>query len=231
MNLLILASAPVLIIAFYIYVRDKYEKEPLVFLLKALVAGMIIVLPVIYIEKYLSGFKDSFSGLFKPAYNAFIIAAVTEELFKYLAFIILIYNNKNFNEKFDGIVYAVFISLGFALVENIIYVTGYGFQAGYIRAFTAVPGHALFGVIMGYHLGLAKFYPDERIKQFILALIFPILLHGIYDFILMSGKSWLLIFFIPFLIYLWLNGFRKIRDLSNRSIYRISLWKKKSIKK
>ena len=96
-----------------------------------------------------------------------------------------------------------------------------GTGVGLARAFTAVPAHALFGVIMGYHVGIARFYPREKTKRLLLALILPWLLHGVYDFILMSGHPYLLFAFIPYLIILWIFGFRRMRDLSNRSIYRL----------
>jgi len=142
-----------------------------------------------------------------------------EEGFKFLVFLLLVWNNKEFNEKFDGIVYAVFISLGFAGVENILYVSG-DITIGLSRALTAVPAHALFGVTMGYYYGLARFYPMERGRYLKKALFWPVLLHGFYDFCLMSGHPLLLLLFIPFIVYLWISGFRKMKDLSDRSIFR-----------
>jgi RsiW-degrading membrane proteinase PrsW (M82 family) len=220
MNLIIIALAPVFVIAIYIYFRDKYEREPIRLLLISLVVGCVITIPVALIEGFLAARGQAFEGLPSAAWNAFIVAACTEELFKLLALYLLIWSNRNFNEKFDGIVYASFISLGFAGIENVLYVTDGGMSVGITRAFTAVPAHALFGIIMGYQFGLAKFYPEERTRRLFLALLIPILLHGIYDFILMSGHQYLLFAFIPFLIFLWLFGFRRIRQLSDRSIYR-----------
>ncbi len=220
MNLIILALAPVFIIAIYIYIRDKYEREPLINLLASLVAGVVITIPVIFMEKLLSIPGEGFSGLTSAAWNAFVVAAFTEELFKFIALYLLIWKNKNFNEKFDGIVYACFVSLGFAGIENILYVTDGGLSIGFIRAFTAIPAHALFGIMMGYQFGLARFYPKERPRRIFLALLIPIILHGIYNFILMSGHPYLLFAFIPYLIFLWFFGFRRLRQLSDRSIYR-----------
>jgi RsiW-degrading membrane proteinase PrsW (M82 family) len=220
MNLIIIALAPVLIIAVYIYIRDKYEREPLKMLLISLVVGCIITIPVVYVEGIISGIGRDFEGLVSAAWSAFAVAAITEEIFKFVALYLLIWNNRHFNEKFDGIVYACFISLGFAAIENILYVTDGGMGVGITRAFTAIPAHALFGVLMGYQFGLARFYPEERTWRLFLALLLPILLHGIYDFILMSGHPYLLIVFIPYLIFLWFFGFRRIRQLSDRSIYR-----------
>ena len=222
MNLIIIALAPVFIIAIYIYIRDKYEREPIALLLISLIVGCVITIPVVVIEGLLSALGQGLMGLASAAWNAFVVAACTEEAFKLLALYLLIWRNRHFNEKFDGIVYASFISLGFAGVENILYVTEGGLSVGITRAFTAIPAHALFGVIMGYQFGLARFYPNERSWRFFLALLIPILLHGIYDFILMSGHPSLLFVFIPFLIFLWLFGFRRIRQLSDRSIYRRS---------
>ena len=132
---------------------------------------------------------------------------------------LLIWKNVEFNEKFDGIVYATFVSLGFAAVENILYVIDNGVSTGIMRAITAVPAHAIFGICMGYFFGMAKFYPKKRKTYLYLAFLLPFFLHGFYDFILMSGKNFLLILFIPFIIYMWIVGFTKIKTLNNASIY------------
>jgi len=220
MNLIIIALSPVLIIAIYIYIRDKYEREPIRLLLISLVVGCVITIPVVFVEGFLAALGQAFEGLASAAWTGFVVAAFTEELFKLTALYLLIWRNRHFNEKFDGIVYASFIALGFAGIENILYVTDGGMSVGITRAFTAVPAHALFGIVMGYQFGLARFYPKERTRRLFLAFLIPTLLHGIYDFILMSGHQYLLFAFIPFLIFLWLFGFRRIRQLSDRSIYR-----------
>ncbi|MFC2116672.1 PrsW family glutamic-type intramembrane protease [Bacteroidota bacterium] len=220
MSLIIIALAPVLIIAFYIYFRDKYEREPLGQLLLALIAGCIITIPVIFVEGWLGTPMKYLDGYPKAAWNAFVVAGFTEELFKFLALMILFWQNRNFNEKFDGIVYASFISLGFAGVENILYVSEGGAGLGLTRAFTAVPAHALFGIVMGYQVGLARFYPNEKLYRLVLALTLPIILHGVYDFILMSGHPYLLLVFVPYVFFLWIFGFRRMRELSDRSIFR-----------
>ncbi len=117
MNLLILATAPVIIILIYVYIRDKYEKEPLGLLLKALLAGALTTIPIILVNSWLEGYKVYFEGLQQVAYIAFVVAGFVEELFKFAALYLLIWGHREFNEKFDGIVYAVFISLGFALMK------------------------------------------------------------------------------------------------------------------
>ncbi|MBA7516214.1 Protease PrsW [subsurface metagenome] len=220
MKLLIIALAPVIIIAFYVYYRDKYEKEPVRLLLKALGVGCLITIPVVFIERFIASQMPSLSHTGEAFYNAFLVAGFTEELFKYLAFIIFIWNNKNFNEKFDGIIYAVFISIGFAGIENILYVFNHGEQTGYMRMIISVPAHALFGVTMGYYLGLAKFYKKNRGLHILRSFIYPVVLHGVFDFILMLGNYRLMLVFIPYVIFLYIDGFRRMKNLSGRSVFR-----------
>ncbi len=220
MKLLIIALSPVAIIAFYIYFRDKYEREPIGQLIIALIAGCLVPIPVLFIGQYLNLLLIDGAEKWNAFWNAFVVAGFNEELFKFIFLFILFWFNKNLNEKFDGIVYAVFISLGFAAVENVIYVINYGESVGYSRALLSVPAHALFGVTMGFYFGLARFYPKARIFLLIKALLFSILLHGIFDFILMLQDARLLVLFIPFVIYLYFDGFRKIKNLSERSIYK-----------
>jgi RsiW-degrading membrane proteinase PrsW (M82 family) len=220
LNLLLLASAPVIIILVYVYIRDKYQKEPAGLLFKTLLVGALTTIPILLVETWLSKFMVYFSGLHAAAYNAFVVAAFTEEFFKFAALYYLIWRHKEFDEKYDGIVYAVFVSLGFALVENIMYVFQYGHEVAYARALTAVPVHAILGITMGYYFSLAKFYKKRRTVNFLTALLMPILLHGIYDFILMSQHQMFLLIFIPFLYYLWRSGFKKMKELSDNSRYK-----------
>lgn len=219
MNLLILSLAPVFIIAGYIYYRDKYEKEPLKLLWKALLAGALIVIPVIFVEQLLSFFLPLFPGVLGAAYHGFVVAAFTEETFKFLALFLLFWRTSIFNEKFDGIVYATFISLGFAGVENVMYVLQFGVNTGISRALTAVPAHAVFGVTMGFYAGQARFYDRQKKELLRKAIGIPILLHGIYDFILMTGYDWLLIFWIGFVVFLYVSALKRIKTLSDQSIY------------
>ena len=220
MNLLILSLAPVFIIGGYIYFRDKYEKEPIRLLLLALFLGALTVVPVFFLEQLLHGFTNLFSGFAAAAWNAFVVAAFSEELFKYIVLYLLIWKSREFNEKYDGIVYAVFVSLGFAGVENVLYVMGNGFGTGISRALTAVPAHAIFGITMGFYFGLAKFYRKKEFQLKLKALVYPIILHGIYDFILFTQIEWLIFVFLGFLIFLYLSGLRRIKELSNQSIYK-----------
>ncbi|GAF05115.1 PrsW family glutamic-type intramembrane protease [Saccharicrinis fermentans] len=222
MNLLLISVAPVFIILVYIYYRDKYEKEPIALLMKGLLAGILCVFPVILTEQIVSSllpvlFSENIGMAFG---NAFLVAGLCEETFKLIAVYILIWKNPNFNERFDGIVYAVFVSLGFALIENIMYVFSNGFHVGISRALTAVPAHAMFGIIMGYYLGLAKFIPAQRIKYFTLAFFTPFLFHGFYDFILMVKIQWLLFLFFPYLIFLLLRTQKRMKEHEQNSIFK-----------
>ncbi len=220
MGVFLSAIAPVFIIAFYIYFRDKYEKEPLLMLAKALAIGMIAVIPILFMERFLMSVMPDMGKVGSAAYQAFVVAGGTEEAFKYLALYLLIWKSPHFNEQFDGIVYAVFVSLGFATVENIMYVTEGGIHTAMVRAITAVPAHAIFGVTMGYYFGIARRYSEIKKVYIRRALWIPIVLHGIYDFILMVEVSWLLMFFIPYVIFLYIAGGKKIKILSEASIFK-----------
>jgi protease PrsW len=220
MTLLIIALAPVFIIAAYIYFRDKYEREPVYLLLLSLLTGAFITLPIVGVEFLLMKVPANFEGLLLPAWKAFVVAGCTEESFKYLALYLLIWRSREFNEKFDGIVYAVFISLGFAGVENVMYVLEGGGTAGLVRAFTAVPAHTIFGITMGFFFGYAKFKINNKMAWKVRALFYPIMLHGIYDFILFSGIQWLLILFVGFVIYLYFIGIRKMKSVSDESFFK-----------
>ena len=220
MAVLLASVAPVLIILFYIYFRDKYDKEPLGLLLKALLMGIVIIVPVIFIERMLMNLMPQLSKVPAAAYHAFVVAGSTEELFKFLALYLLVWKSPSFDEKFDGIVYAVFVSLGFAGVENVLYVMDGGMQTALTRALTAVPAHAIFGITMGYYLGIAHMYKELQGPYLARALLVPILLHGIYDFILMVEVGWLLLLFIPYVIALYIMGIKKIKEHSDTSIFK-----------
>jgi len=220
MELLIVSLAPVAIIAFYVWFRDKYEREPLKMVLLAMFTGALSVFPVIVVENIISYIGKPLYGLGEAAWTAFAVAGFTEELFKYLVLYVLIWKSPEFNDKYDGIVYATFISLGFAGVENVLYVLENGFQTGLLRAFTAVPAHAIFGITMGFYFGMAKFYPKRQKELRSKALWVPVLLHGIYDFNLMTGIEWLWIVFIGFVVYLYFIGHKRMKTLSVQSYYR-----------
>lgn len=220
MQLILLSLAPVFIILFYVYFRDKYEKEPLGLLFKALLVGCIIIVPVVFAEQFIQNLQPPLGKTGEAFYSAFFVAGLTEEFFKFAGLYFLIWRNPNFNEKFDGIVYAVFVSLGFAAVENIMYVAEGGPQIAMVRALTALPAHALFGIRMGYYFGIAHMYTELRKSYLIKALLVPIFLHGIYDFLLLSQNAILLLVFVPYLVWMFMAGFKEMNVLSNASVFR-----------
>jgi RsiW-degrading membrane proteinase PrsW (M82 family) len=220
MTLLLLSLAPVFILLAYVYFRDKYEKEPLGLLLKGFIAGVIILFPVAFLEQKLMTLFPELSGLGKAAYEGFIVAGTSEEFFKFAVLYLIFWRNRNFNEKFDGIVYAVSVSLGFAAIENVFYVFEGSYSVGFLRAVTAVPAHTLFGIMMGYFLGLAKFIPERKEEFLWKAVMIPILFHGSYDFFVLSGHPLLVLLFIPLLIVMWRIGLRRMKQHVDASVFR-----------
>ena len=220
LKLFIAALAPTMICAFYVYIRDKYEKEPLRLLFLGVFFGILIAAPVVHVENFITLFLPNVGVLGEAFYMSFAVAGFVEEIFKYLVLFFLVWRNNNFNERFDGIVYAVFVSLGFAGIENILYVLHEdlgGMNTAVMRAIFSVPAHALFGVFMGYHFALAKFEPHN--KKYLLAMAFflPFLVHGLYDFILMSKLPYLMVIFVVFVAFLWIQGFKKMKEHINAS--------------
>jgi RsiW-degrading membrane proteinase PrsW (M82 family) len=173
----------------YIYHQDKYQKEPIKTLAKAFIGGMIaIALDILIVTgiQYLAGDSAITKTVF---FSAFLEAGIPEEFSKFLIFMLFIWRDKNFDEYFDGIVYATFIGLGFACVENIEYVFMFGFGTGVVRALLSVPGHFLFGVVMGYFLSMAKFHPEKRGTYLISGLLLAMIAHGLFDWLLMVSSA------------------------------------------
>ena len=184
-----IAILPVILLMIFIYRQDKYQKEPIKSLAKAFIGGMIAIpLDIIIVTgiQHLAGDSAITKSVF---FNAFLEAGMPEEFCKFVIFMLFIWRDKNFDEYFDGIVYATFIGLGFACVENIEYVFSYGFQTGVVRALLSVPGHFLFGVVMGYFLSMAKFHPEKRGTYLISGLLLAMLAHGLFDWLLMVSSA------------------------------------------
>jgi len=181
--LLSLSLAPGVAIATYIYLKDKHEREPVSLLIISFLYGVLstaVTFTVSYpVNLYL---LTNEADVLDQFYNAFFKVAFIEEFSKFIFVRFVLFNNKNFNEPFDGIVYAVMVSMGFATLENIIYVFKLGYMTGILRVFTAVPAHATFGVLMGYFLGIAKFKHRKQWQFSIIALAAAVLFHGSYDY-------------------------------------------------
>ena len=230
--ILLLAFIPIFVIAVYIYKRDKFNKEPLKELLKAFAAGMFSAVVVILVHEILdlSG-VDIETNVFL---RAFVSAAVIEECSKFFFFYKLFWNNPNFDERFDGIVYAVYVSLGVAFVENVLYIyqdVGQAVSIARARAFFAVPAHTLFAIAMGYGAGIARFSRKRASLYLVSGLIWAILLHGIYDFLLMYSSdlasvnetfsAFIVMLFYIFVIIMWVVGFRRMKKLNEEDQWRL----------
>lgn len=194
--LLAIAMAPGVAIGVYIYLKDQHEKEPISLLIKSFFYGVFSTFVTLFISGIISQFVTiNELDVSEQAVHAFLIVALVEEFSKFIFVRGVLYKNKNFNEPFDGIVYAVIVSMGFATFENIFYVAEGGLGVALTRMFTAVPAHATFGVLMGYFLGKAKFEHKKSYYAFH-ALGVATLFHGAYDYFL----------FISFVPGIWLGA-------------------------
>ena len=235
--LISLAILPVIVLAIFIYRKDKFEKEPLRMLAKAFFFGCLSVIPAILIEQALQlGFffmgGEYMSGFVTGIYNGFIVAGCSEELCKLALLALAVWKAPDFNEYFDGIVYATFVALGFAGIENIMYVLNQStfesaIMTGGVRAILSVPGHFLFAVVMGYYFALAKFNPEKRRQNLLKAFVYPMLLHGTFDALLMIPEAmgedgtWLSAVLFPVFIFfdvkLWKVAMRHLKGLQEMS--------------
>ncbi len=223
--LLGLAFAPSVYLMLIIYGKDKYEREPKRILLVAFLLGCVSVIPAGIIELFLKKPLDfEFLGLGNFALSAFLGVALIEELCKFIMLRLHAYRLKDFNEPFDGIVYSVFVSLGFATLENVFYVLasdGQGVQVAIMRMFTAVPAHYAFGVIMGYYVGKAKFQPEKRLQYLSLGLFYATFMHGAYDFFILQNLYPALGIFTVGVLLMGLRiSKRSIEELQADSVFR-----------
>jgi len=220
---LFVAVAPGIALALLVYLTDWHEREPLRMLIKLFALGFLAVIPTIFIEQFLI-MANPFTGLMGIAFIAFAVAGFIEEFIKRFVVLRFAYNSVEFNERLDGIIYAVFVALGFATAENIEYVV-FAFASspgvGLLRGVISVPAHMLFAITMGYYLSLAKFSMDPAARNAYLrkSLTVPLLLHGVFDFILMSQMEIAFLAFVPFVLYLWVTNMKKLnayyRDSKN----------------
>ena len=254
--LTIAALIPANILGVYIFIKDRAEKEPVWLLLILLVFGAIISLPVVYIGGFFEALINGFFGLFAsttadgqlvlgfPVYEIYLAAkyfigvALVEEGLKWIVMFFFTHKSKHFNSLFDGIVYAVFVSLGFAAFENVLYVWSGGWTVALLRALTSVPAHMFFGVAMGWfytwwnverkatekekalmqkHRGKGIF---GKRAGFILngslaaSLFVPITMHAFYDIFCSYGTITAMILFGILVLGMYFYCFKIIRDLS-----------------
>lgn len=214
--ILLAAIAPAVVLACYIYRRDRFQKEPVKELLKAFGLGMlsvIVSLCITFPAVSLGLFSDEPSTFAGAVSLSFLGAAIPEEIAKFLMFWLLVRKSRFFDEKMDGIVYASVVALGFAFIENVMYlVSDYQnwITIGISRALFSVPGHFFFGVLMGYYYSLHRFCRSEGKPYRLLMLGAPILAHGLYDTVLFSVNVMPSLSIVLMIAFLFLcNSLRK----------------------
>lgn len=213
------ALLPAALLMRYIYRKDKIEKEPTKLLKGLVLRGCLAGIIAIVLEAVGEFALDIGVAEDDPAYNyflAFCVVAMAEEGAKFFLLKRYTWKNSNFNYRFDGIVYAAFISLGFAAFENIGYIFTYGLTVTLARAVFAVPGHLGFSVFMGVFYGLAKKAEKAGRKRdckrnLILSYVVPVLLHGFYDSCCMSESTLSSIIFFAFVALMYVVVIRIVK--------------------
>jgi RsiW-degrading membrane proteinase PrsW (M82 family) len=223
--LIMAAVIPAIILMVKVYRSDRLEKESPFLLQELVVGGILATLLALVTERLGEWILSMLVPEYSTLYNMilyFVIVGLSEEGFKYLMMKKRTWDNPEFNCQYDGVVYAVFTALGFALWENISYVLSYGFSTALVRAVTAVPGHACFGVFMGILYGIAKKeensgYP-HRSKFFrILSVIIPAVIHGAYDYAASINDGTLV--FLLFIVVLFVLAYLLVGHASKNDRY------------
>ena len=223
--LLLAALVPAAFLMVQVYRLDRIEKEPAGLLLKLALFGALSGLAAGAIEGALTRVLDVTlgGGMLRLVLENFLAVALVEEACKRWVVLKFAWRHPAFDYRFDAVVYCVFSALGFAALENILYVAEYGFAVAVSRALLSVPGHCFFAVYMGIYLGQAKmaeramqrYYielPDESPGQYLRAsLLVPTLLHGFWDFSLSVGGWLMTVLFYLFVLAFFIDAYRKLR--------------------
>lgn len=212
-TVIVASFAPAIALLMFFYLRDELKPEPVTVVIKSFFLGMLLVFPVSFLQFSLA-FEADLTGNFVVS---FIQVALIEEFFKWFIFMLFVFHHTSFNERYDGIVYASAVSLGFASLENYLYISTYGLETAIYRAVFPVTVHALVGVLMGYYFGVAKFTDRYKNIYLFLALIIPILFHGMYHFYLIR-YSVMIYALIPFMLILWFTALYKIKQANQQSL-------------
>jgi len=190
MLLLALAIAPGLAICIYIFYHDLYNREPAINLIMSFVWGILTIIPAIVIEMMVH--RNLTHSVVSIIAGAYLGVALVEELSKFMVLRYYCFTRSSFDEPLDGIVYSVLVSMGFATVENVFYISQQGLSVAFLRMFTSVPAHATFAVIMGYYTGKAKFDHAHRYQLLRKGIIGATIAHGTYDaFLLLGDNNWI----------------------------------------
>lgn len=212
----VLAVAPSLGLFLLFYLRDKYEKEPLGLLLKTFLMGALTVIPVGMAEHLLFNLwgvdLNDASNLWTFLLMMVFLVALIEEVAKFAVVRFYVWNKKAFNEPYDGIMYAVMASLGFATIENILYVMMFDEVVAWLRALLTVPLHVLVAVIMGYYVGLAKYSPHgTKHPDMYTGLWLAIFFHGLFNFLVASEVLGLILMAPLLVAWVWRLGLKASR--------------------
>lgn len=227
--LISLCVIPSLILLWYVYIKDTVEKEPL-YLLALLFFGGIIACTIsihlsILSKQYIYFLNSDYAdmNIFQILFKVLFTIAVIEEGSKWVINYITIWQNKNFDHIYDPIVYCTFVAIGFATLENIIYgitFRAYGIVPVIMRGLISVPSHAVFGIFMGYYLGISKnalMYnkTKQSIKYRLLSILIPIYLHLVYDLFLVKKNFIMYSVFIIHIIVIYIMAYQIIKKLSS----------------
>ena len=219
------SALPIVLIGMFVYKKDR-QKEPIKLLTKLFLSGIGSCF-LVFIISYILGLifpilsaDASKLNLIQLFIHVFIGVALVEEFCKWIMAYKISYNDKDFDEFYDIVLYCIFVALGFAFFENLLYVYEGGVGTGVIRALLAVPGHACDGVLMGYYLGLSKINAlNNRTlfqkKYLILSILIPTLAHGIYDYCLFTGRLIFIIIFLIFIVCMYIYVLRKVKKISS----------------
>ena len=237
--LLLISILPSIFLGKYIYDNDKVEKEPKRLLLKLFLFGIVSIFIALILTLYGKLFVPylfiNHNDILGIILSYFIGVGIVEEFSKLIMVYVGSWYDDNFDYQYDGLVYSVYVSLGFATIENIMYVLDKGLSTnlitglltGLLRALLSVPGHVFFGIFMGYYYGLAKKEDrsnNNKTKYYLLmALLIPALLHGIFDstitIISTYQNSYIsdltILIYLIFIIILYILSFRKVKVLSD----------------
>lgn len=206
--LLTAAIAPSLALFSYFYLRDQFSQEPSRLLFQSFIYGAVLTFPILFLQ-YVFNEEEVFNHALT---NYILFPSIIEEFFKWLVLLIAIFRHVDFEDPYDGILYGASVSLGFATVENIIYLLEFGTDIAFMRALLPVSSHALFGVVMGYYLGKAKFSEAGREKEWLFwAFFIPLILHVLYNASLHFNDN-ILFGAVPFMLFLWWFGLRKVKQ-------------------
>jgi RsiW-degrading membrane proteinase PrsW (M82 family) len=189
-NLLGLTLGPSLAIMIFIYWKDRLDPEPRKLLIRAFLLGCVSVIPALIIHQILKAILkvEISASMLETFLFAFCVVGVAEEFSKFMFLRWNLFRRSEFDEPYDGITYSVMIGMGFATLENFLYVyqSSNAYDVAWMRAFTAVPAHATFAIAMGYYTGLAKFNVGKGNFYLLKGFLIAVVMHGFYDFLLMQ---------------------------------------------